>query len=346
MECFAPSSAPGAARSKGHAAGVVNTVLAFFLATTAATAASLVIQAYKFTSFGYPGASRTYASGINNSGEVVGGWQDSSGVAHGFVLNGDVFRSFDVPGALGTYPSRVNDAGIVVGSYTRGPARLLRDATGNLVLVCCDSYGFVRTPDGQVLTVHYPTTNSELPTTWLFDVNNAGQIVGGYNEFELAVPNSSSHGIHSFLFDGATFTLIDHPSAVASALPVTYAIGINDTGDIVGGYNDSQDSTRHGFVLRNGTFTILDMPRAPFTDLHDINNFGDIIGESLTCSSFSFLYTPKGGFSCIVGTPLGKPTLVPSLAGGLNNVGQIVGEAGGGSHLAYLASPPGINRNK
>ena len=42
---------------------------------------------YSFTPFDVPGASATAARGINNAGQVVGGFGDSSGLFHGFVAS-------------------------------------------------------------------------------------------------------------------------------------------------------------------------------------------------------------------------------------------------------------------
>jgi probable HAF family extracellular repeat protein len=311
--------------------------LALFLAigaTTAIVAASHPLQSYKFTSLEYPGALATEASGVNNTGQIVGTWTDDSGAAHGFLLSDGVFQSFDVPGALGTHPRDINDAGTVVGAYTRPP-------TSNQG--CCESYGFIRTPDGQYFTVDYPTTNSELPTTWLFGINNVGQMVGGYNEFDLDVPNTSSHGIHSFLLEGETFTPIDFPFATRVHIPVTYASDVNDAGNIVGGYNDDTEfQNRHGFVLRNGTYETLDMPGSGFTDLFSVNNFGEILGESTVCASLAFLYSPKRGFSCIPEMSRKKPRVNPFLAFGLNDAAQFVGDDAGPPLKGYLATPPSI----
>jgi probable HAF family extracellular repeat protein len=310
--------------------------IVFFLAigaTTAIVVASHPLQSYKFTSLEYPGASRTDAAGVNNAGQIVGSWTDASGAAHGFLLSDGVFQSFDVPGALGTHPHDINDSGTIVGSYTRMP-------TGNQV--CCESYGFIRTPDGQYFTVDHPTTNSEIPVTWLFGINNVGQMVGGYNEFDQAVPNTSSHGIHSFLLEGETFTPIDFPFAARVHIPVTFASDINDAGDIVGGYNDDTEfQSRHGFVLRNGTYETLDMPASSLTDLFSVNNVGEIVGESTTCGSFAFLYSLKRGFSCIPETSRIKPRVALSLAFGLNDAGQFVGES---SPRSYFATPPSQRR--
>ena len=54
------------------------------------------------TTIDYPGASDTFASGINNAGQVVGYYEDASGDidAHGFLESGGSFTTINVPGAV------------------------------------------------------------------------------------------------------------------------------------------------------------------------------------------------------------------------------------------------------
>ena len=84
--------------------------------------------------------------------------------------------------------------------------------------------------------------------------------------------------------DGGTFIPIDDPLGVKG----TRAWGINAQGDIVGSYDDAK-LVRHGFLLRDGTFTTIDNPNGgngppgPLgnqgTTLYDINASGDIVGR-------------------------------------------------------------------
>lgn len=61
---------------------------------------------------------------INNNGVVAGGYIDSSGIQHGFVLDGKNLTSFDYPGAVAvTTAEGINDAGQVSGLY--------QDSAGN-----------------------------------------------------------------------------------------------------------------------------------------------------------------------------------------------------------------------
>ena len=271
--------------------------VAVLAVAAAASGPPLVGQSYKFTTLAYPEAISTEAAAVNNDGVVVGRWTDVAGVAHGFVFAQGFYQSFDVPGASGTYPADINDNGMIVGSYS-GEPKLVPDGTGHLISVCCESFGFLRTTDGQFLTVDHPNPNSQLPVTWLSGINNAGETVGGYNEFELAIPNTSSHGIHSFLFDGSGFTAIDFPSGSNRVhIPVTYADDINDNGDIVGGYNDDTlYQNRHGFVLQDGMYTTLDMPGSSLSEIFGINNLGEMVGEAPVCESYAFLYDSRRGF--------------------------------------------------
>ena len=56
---------------------------------------------------------------INNNNVVAGGYIDSTGIQHGFVLDGKNFTSFDYPGAVGvTTAEGINDNGQAVGLYT------------------------------------------------------------------------------------------------------------------------------------------------------------------------------------------------------------------------------------
>jgi probable HAF family extracellular repeat protein len=112
-------------------------------------------------------------------------------------------------------------------------------------------------------------------------INDAGQIVGSYRN------NSGNHG---FLYSGGTYTTIDDPLGIGGS----YAAGINDAGQIAGGFNG------HGFLYSNGTFRTLDDPSASTTSPTAINASGQIVGVSLdilgsgsTAFSISAGYGPE-----------------------------------------------------
>jgi probable HAF family extracellular repeat protein len=63
-----------------------------------------------------PGARSTSAQGINDAGQIVGFFIDSTG-NHGFLDTGGSFTTIDVPGTSFTIANGINDAGQIVGTF-------------------------------------------------------------------------------------------------------------------------------------------------------------------------------------------------------------------------------------
>ena len=66
---------------------------------------------------GPPGSIDTYATGINNRGEIVG-FQFGNGPGNGFLYSGGTYTTISVPGKnVGTGALGINDRGQIVGFY-------------------------------------------------------------------------------------------------------------------------------------------------------------------------------------------------------------------------------------
>jgi len=81
-------------------------------------------QVGKYYTFAYPGATATYALGINSHDQIVGYYVDPSNVEHGFVLtnpkggSGQTWQSVDEPnGPRGIVISDINDNDEICGYY-------------------------------------------------------------------------------------------------------------------------------------------------------------------------------------------------------------------------------------
>jgi hypothetical protein len=103
---------------------------------------------------------------INNNGVVGGSYVDSSGIQHGFVLDGNNLTTFDYPGAVGvTAPEGINDAGVVTG--------LWQDSGGS-------RHGFLYdSTTGDFTQVTGPNDGSTAQEAW--GINNAGLVSGDSN---------------------------------------------------------------------------------------------------------------------------------------------------------------------
>lgn len=68
-----------------------------------------------------PGATQTYANGLNNIGQIVGDYVDAAGSTHGFLfdLTTGAYTTLDNPNAKGfTVAEQINDSLQVAGIYT------------------------------------------------------------------------------------------------------------------------------------------------------------------------------------------------------------------------------------
>src|SRR5437764_14931362 len=107
---------------------------------------------------------------------------------------------------------------------------------------------------------------------------------------------------------------IDFPGAIA-----TEAMSINDRGDVVGFYTQS-DATMHGFLFSQGAYSSIDFPGATLTGAMGINNNGQIVGFYSAGSFVQGFY-----FDGISYTTLQFPGATLSIANGINNFGDVVG---------------------
>lgn len=203
-----------------------------------------------FTSFGYPGAWCTYGYDINNSGNVVGLGYSTVGESqetNGYMYNGDTFSDFNTP--------------------SHGINNL-----NQILLNHVDNQGSPRNS----FTIYDGTTYTNFLFPEIFDlncfgINDAGHVVGSYNE-EVGSPGNPVHW-EGFLYEGNTFSTINFPNALH-----TRVTGINNNGDIVGNYTMDGYTFNHGFLYDGNSFVTIDYPQASLTYIEDINDSGEIVG--------------------------------------------------------------------
>jgi parallel beta-helix repeat protein len=178
-------------------------------------------------------------------------------VATGALAQFYSFAPIDVPEAIYTGPFGMTSNGTIVGYSQSGVDKKYR--------------GFLWARGAQAPTQVVDVPDSQW--TYAIGANNAGQAVGWCADQKGAV--------HGFLFSGGKYTLIDHPDPKTF---YTVADGINEAGDIVGGYNSLGSPSApagaglRGYLLSKGTFTTIEMPGAVWLHARGINAQGDAVG--------------------------------------------------------------------
>ena len=241
------------------------------------------------------------ASGLNNGGVVVGGFQDANVQGHGFVRKPDgTVTVVDAPGASSTGLDGINTGGWIVGVSNASPSGY-------------GSQGFLLSPDGKTFTPLATPPATAGGSYYPSAINDLGDVVGTFY---------GSDGQHGWLLTAAgVFSMIDYPGAVR-----TIVGSINNSGQITGSYL-GPDQWYHGFLrsAEGASYTPI--------DFSGINN----LGQGLVSSG---IQNPDGSVTPVVlpGTPgqsLSALNDVGEVAGTFE-----VGKGGSvQSTYAYLATP-------
>ena len=281
-------------------------VLLFSVAIVADAPEVRTLKNAKFARVEVPGARITEARGLNNLGEIVGSWEDPiTRREHGFIFSGGVFTTIDIPGAVSTSLLDINDAGDIVGAYSE-PAGLghgfLLTADGQLTTITFPGqrftgvnginnhrqivgiyaevegdevlgiHGFIRDENGVFTPVDFPvpTPRAHIFVTFANDINDAGDIVGGYNEDDIFETR------RGFLLRNGEYTTINVPASV-----LTEVFGINNAGEMVGEFLGSGQNFGFFFSPKRGFYRMgnAEKPKPEFPggllpfDINDLNQF-------------------------------------------------------------------------
>jgi uncharacterized membrane protein len=266
--------------------------IAAFCLVTLATTGSAAAQSLAFTTIDFPGAILTNAQGINAQGEIVGGYTDTAGRSHGYVLSGGQFRSIDVPNSRATIARGIGPGGDIVGSYvaqvetTNVPAHgFLLNNQGEFSAV--DFPGHINTipqrilPDGTILGCYHDTDT--MSTMHGMSASRSGwtEIPEGMSMHNGATPNRKLIvGLFTDMDNRPKGYIIDRGQFIAFEVPgatQTAAWDINPAGVIVGVFRDAAGKF-HGFQYDGESFGSVDVPGATATRVFGINAHGDMVG--------------------------------------------------------------------
>jgi hypothetical protein len=229
----------------------------------------------------------------------------TAGMAQAGTYN---FTNLDLPGAFATELWGISsDATKIVGAAVSSSSGI----TG------------IAYSGGSFESVLFPNAHN----TYLFGINNAGVAVGGWNLNDL--PD------HPFRYSQGVFD--EQPGVIGSTS--TSLFGINNAGHLVGEYLDTT-GVPHGFLSRDGTITVIDVPGYNVTEALGLNDSDSVVGTYGTAFQFpnpSGQPIPYHGFVYSNGvlTTIDCPNAIGTSVYGINNRGDLSGtchEAGQLSH--------------
>jgi hypothetical protein len=268
---------------------------ATFLYTTAPQVPTPPVGSFSLHNVDLPGAQSTFATGINNRGQITGFFQDSLGAIHGYVADGADFHIVDFPDASITFPGGLSNSGKIAGAYT--------DAAGK-------GHGFTL-EDGVFTSIDFPGA----VFTSIIDINERGDLAGLY-----LLPRSAGGGVHGFIQDENGFTTLDFPNQ-AFVIPFTEAFGINNREEVNGLFLDANGNP-HGFSWLRGVFQQIDVPGAGTTSPQGLNEAGGMVGIYTDLDGIQHGYVQRGSNFATLDFPGAVGTTILFQ---INDAGTIIG---------------------
>ena len=272
------------------------------------------------TTFDYPGAgNNTLPQKINERGDIVGEFIDSSGVMRGFVRFSD--GSFSAPivdpnDTVGFTEGRgINNSRTVAGDY------VISDGTVHSFLLSGGTFTEYDLPGAlqtNLLGINEPgdltgtfdpgngifqafidrggtITSYSVPgalLTLAYEINNSKKLTVGY----FVDASGILHGQYRDR-NGALHFPIDPPGSVGTVL-----FGLNNKNLVVGRYADSSGVTHGLFFVPPDSFFTFDYPGSAFTSLNGISSQGNITGRFVDASGIA-----HGFIARVRGTPPTTP---------------------------------------
>jgi hypothetical protein len=237
----------------------------------------------------FPNAAVTVALGINDHGQIVGIYVDTSNIVHGFLFDHGSYTTLDYPSAIETDPGGINNSGQISGTYF--------DTVGL-------PHGFVYS-QGRFSPVNFPGAIDTLVN----GINSRGEFVGGYDD-----ASSVTHGLS---FQSGQLRSIDAPFGSQ-----TQVSSVNDLGQMLGYTWSNPNGPFGGFIFDGRGFSRFDVPGALDTFPNAINDQGEHGGSF---DEYDIFFGTIDGFGYV--TINGRPYALYYYLIGMNSQNQIVGNA-------------------
>jgi len=292
-------------------------LLALMLIGTRANAGAVPI--FTLTDLGtLPGTGGSSASGINDSGQVVG-YSTGATAQYVFLYSGGTMHALDTVPGRDSRVNAINNSGQVVGSFGTGntfhaflySGTTLRDLG---VLGGTNSAAYGINDNGQV--VGFSNTGGQFSHAFLYSggmmhdlgtVEGGGSVAHAINAREQIAGESGGNkngGLLAVLYSGGTFHDLGNLGGNSSQ-----AFGINASGQVVGAsdttvFTGGASPVTHAFLYTGGMMHDLGVLSEPtggasrsVSQAYAINDSGEVVGasdtniNSIVGNRRAFLYT-------------------------------------------------------
>jgi probable HAF family extracellular repeat protein len=288
------------------------------------------------------GGGSSYASGINDNGQVAGYSIASDGATYAFLYANGKMTNLGALGGTGSKATGINNSGEVVGYFFTSTGAtngfLYADGTmGNIgTLSSSENYcvaaainvsgemaGWSMPATGTVNAVATPrgSLSSLGANSYAFGINKLGEIVG--------ISQVTGGNPTAFLYASGTTVNLGTLGGSSS-----YANAINDSGQVVGNSSTSNGSVCAFLYSGNSMTNLGTLPDDLGSQANAINNAGTVVGVSNGTQSRAFVYSPQTGMlslntlyqGLLVSGQTSQPGFMSlTTAQAINNSGQIVG---------------------
>jgi probable HAF family extracellular repeat protein len=243
------------------------------------------MSSYDVTLINVPGAILTDVVGVNDNGVILGNDVSSTGVDSGFEIINGHYVTLDDPAFTNTVPIALNDSNQATGFVfdSGGAADAFLETNGHFVTI---------------------SDSSATDGTYGEGLSGLGEVVGFY---------ITADGTSGFEYLNGHYTTINDPNGSD-----TFLLGVNNSGEAIGGYDDSSGNGHSFEVNKAGQFTEIADPKADLalggTFVNAINNLGEIVGgyNDASGNSNGFLYA--NGHYTTIDDPLGVQTVVEGIS--------------------------------
>ena len=273
-------------------------ILLLILAASSALAAAQGT----YTQMDFPGSVLTWGTAINTAGDIVGFYQTSGIVYHGFVFRNGVYTTIDYPSSTLTVPYGINNLGQIVGEAADLNVGFIYD-------IATQTFTNLRVPYATV-TVPYGINDSGQITGTFYSSPAWGTfILTGHGFQRLTPPGASSSVGVSIAADGlvvinatfndkqATFTYGNHTyrGFLIDDNPAALVNSVSPQGAAMTGYYSNPANGNYvGFQYQNKVLTNLEFPGATSTLGGGVNDSGVVTGNFTDAAgaTHGFIWTP------------------------------------------------------